>query len=255
MGRADYLELGGWNVQCYQCGRKRKASMLKKHWQGYWVCPEHWEPRHPQDFVRNITDNMTPAWSQPQPAPQFRIPVGAFDVVTLTDEVSVSVSATVPSNIYPIFSFGDGTLNTGLLGGGILNGPEATLVWIGDLSAESVTVEEQAVGIEGAVTDLINITESAQQDIQKIIYESVAMSESVAATLNKAVSDGVLISESINQISIRISDSIIVGESMLSNVSKQLTDYITTAESISPFILTLSQINGTFINGAALNAN
>lgn len=71
MGRADYLALGDWNVQCYQCGRKRKASMLKKHWQGFWVCPEHWEPRHPQDFVRNTTDNMTPPWSQPQPTPQF----------------------------------------------------------------------------------------------------------------------------------------------------------------------------------------
>ena len=71
MGRADFLQLGDWNVQCYQCGRKRKGSTMKKHWQGYWVCPEHWEPRHPQDFVRNVPDDMTPPWSQPMPTPTF----------------------------------------------------------------------------------------------------------------------------------------------------------------------------------------
>ena len=65
-GRADYLELGDFNAACYQCGRKRKASELKKHWQGYWVCPEHWEPRHPQDFVKAVKDDITPPFQQPQ---------------------------------------------------------------------------------------------------------------------------------------------------------------------------------------------
>lgn len=64
-GRADYLELGDWNAVCFECGRKRKASTLKKHWQGYWVCPEHWEPRHPQDFVRGVKDTITPPFQQP----------------------------------------------------------------------------------------------------------------------------------------------------------------------------------------------
>lgn len=70
-GRADYLALGDWNTVCYQCGRKRKASTMKKHWQGYWVCPEHWEPREAQDFVRNVPDNMTVPWAQPRPADVF----------------------------------------------------------------------------------------------------------------------------------------------------------------------------------------
>jgi hypothetical protein len=71
-GRADHLDLGDWNAVCFECGRKRKASMLKKHWQGYYVCPEHWEPRHPQDFVRSMPDNQTPPWTQPMPADTFR---------------------------------------------------------------------------------------------------------------------------------------------------------------------------------------
>jgi hypothetical protein len=70
-GRADFLDLGDWNAVCYQCGRKRKASMLRRHWQGYYVCPEHWEPRQPQDFVRGVQDIQTPPWTQPMPADVF----------------------------------------------------------------------------------------------------------------------------------------------------------------------------------------
>ena len=71
-GRADFLELGDWNALCFECGRKRKASTMLKHWQGYYVCPEHWESRHPQDFVRSVPDVQTPPWTQPPPADLFR---------------------------------------------------------------------------------------------------------------------------------------------------------------------------------------
>lgn len=70
-GKADYLELGSWNTVCYQCGRKFKAGMLKRHWQGYYVCPTHWEARQPQDFVRGVQDVQTPPWTQPMPPPVF----------------------------------------------------------------------------------------------------------------------------------------------------------------------------------------
>lgn len=62
----NYYSLGDWNAVCYECGRKRKASTLKRHWQGYYVCPEHWEARHPQDFVRGIQERVSPAWVQPR---------------------------------------------------------------------------------------------------------------------------------------------------------------------------------------------
>ena len=58
-------DLGDWLAVCYQCGRTRLASELKKHWQGYYVCPEHWESRHPQDFVRGVADEQRPPWVQP----------------------------------------------------------------------------------------------------------------------------------------------------------------------------------------------
>jgi hypothetical protein len=56
---------GDHNAACFECGRKRKASELLRHWQGYLVCEEHWEPRHPQDFVRGVPDTQAPAWTQP----------------------------------------------------------------------------------------------------------------------------------------------------------------------------------------------
>lgn len=69
---------GDWNAMCFQCGMKKKASDLVRNWQGYWVCPEHNEPRQPQDFARGTMDVQTPPWTQPQPAPVF-VP-GAPDI-------------------------------------------------------------------------------------------------------------------------------------------------------------------------------
>ena len=66
MGKADYYEGGGWNNVCYECGRKFKASEMRRHWQGYYVCWQHWEPRHTQDFVRPVADNVNVPWSQPE---------------------------------------------------------------------------------------------------------------------------------------------------------------------------------------------
>lgn len=65
-GQADYLALGDYNATCSMCGRKRKASTMVKNWQGMFRCPEHNEPRHPQDFVRGVQDIQTVPWSQPQ---------------------------------------------------------------------------------------------------------------------------------------------------------------------------------------------
>ena len=65
-GRADYFAPGDWNASCSLCGRKRKASQLVKNWQGFYRCPEHDEPRHPQDFVKGIQDVQAVPWSQPQ---------------------------------------------------------------------------------------------------------------------------------------------------------------------------------------------
>jgi hypothetical protein len=65
-GRADYLKVGDWNAACSMCGRKRKASEMVRNWQGLYRCPEHNEPRQPQDFVRGVADVQVPAFVQPE---------------------------------------------------------------------------------------------------------------------------------------------------------------------------------------------
>jgi len=70
-GDDDYFAPGDWNAVCWVCGTKKKASKLRKHWQGYWVCPEHWEVRQPQDFVSGVPDIVAPPWVQVRPAASY----------------------------------------------------------------------------------------------------------------------------------------------------------------------------------------
>ena len=70
-GPNDYFANGDWNVECSMCGRKRKSSQVVKNWQGMWRCPEHNEPRHPQDFAKGSVDKMTVPFAQPPPAETF----------------------------------------------------------------------------------------------------------------------------------------------------------------------------------------
>jgi hypothetical protein len=103
MGRADYLLLGDWNVVCYQCGFKRKASQMEKNWQGYYVCPEHNEPRQTQDFVRAMPDNQTVPWSQPMPGQVYfftQAPCGFGDGVTKTFQLGSGLYQGVVELVY-----------------------------------------------------------------------------------------------------------------------------------------------------------
>jgi hypothetical protein len=103
MGRADYLLLGDWNVQCFQCGFKAKASQMVRNWQGYWVHPEHNEPRQTQDFVRGVPDNQISPWVQPWPAVVYTYTntvIGFGDGVTTQFQLGDGLYATTVSNVY-----------------------------------------------------------------------------------------------------------------------------------------------------------
>lgn len=97
MGRADYLVLGDWNVVCFQCGHKRKASMMERNWQGYYVCPEHNEPRQAQDFVRGVPDNQISPWVQAMPSVVYQY-VQQF--LGITDGVTSQYQ--LGSGLYPV---------------------------------------------------------------------------------------------------------------------------------------------------------
>ena len=67
----NHYTSGDWNVICDSCGKKIKASIAKHRWDGLIVCPEDFEVRHEQDFVRARQDKITVPYVRPKPADIF----------------------------------------------------------------------------------------------------------------------------------------------------------------------------------------
>lgn len=56
-------------VSCDVCACTIRASDSMKTWDNRVVCPDDWEPRHEQDFVRSRQDKQTPQGNvRPEPA-------------------------------------------------------------------------------------------------------------------------------------------------------------------------------------------
>ena len=53
----DFKSGDNW-IECDVCGMDIYASDSKKRWDGLIVCPDDWEMRHPQDFVRARKDKI-----------------------------------------------------------------------------------------------------------------------------------------------------------------------------------------------------
>jgi len=264
MGRADFLNLGDWNTQCYQCGRKRKASTMKKHWQGYWVCSEHWEPRHPQDFVRNVTDNMTPPWSQPQPAPQFRLAFGMLDSMSFTDETEFTLIRT--REIFDNISFSESLIE--------FQGSAAD-----DSFAMSESFEVSAttnVSETTTFTDTMSYTIYTETQINGSALNVWALNASHFSTIISNINDTFSTSESFivgGTTTVTPTDTITWSDAPISSFTKSVTDSISTSETHSVSftanisdgiivtdlpvlsLISPSQINGDLLNGASLNAN
>lgn len=80
----NHLILGNWNVICDVCGQKYKASETKKRWDGLIVCPQDFENRHPQDFLRVRREQISVPFSRPEAEPDtfllFCTPEGATGI-------------------------------------------------------------------------------------------------------------------------------------------------------------------------------
>jgi len=167
MGKADYLALGDYNAQCYECGRKFKASELLRHWQGYYVCKEHWEPRQPQDFARAVPDVQTPPWAQPMPTDTYVIGgagitsaggvsrAGASGVIIPGDGITTA-DRFIP-DAGTASSFTDFTSAATIISGGTGYTEGDTLVIVGGTGTAS-TVIVTAVDGSGEITEIINGT-------------------------------------------------------------------------------------------------
>jgi hypothetical protein len=65
--KKNHFISGEWNVTCDVCSKKIKAHEAKQRWDGFIVCPDDYENRHPQDFVKAQTDKITVEFQRPIP--------------------------------------------------------------------------------------------------------------------------------------------------------------------------------------------
>jgi len=91
--RTSYYKAGDFNLTCDWCGLKIKASTARKTWDGYYVCPEHWEPRQPLDFLKGIKDDQSVPFSRPQA--DHPIPLKTTTYTVLTTDTTVYADATL----------------------------------------------------------------------------------------------------------------------------------------------------------------
>ena len=61
----NYFISGEWNLICDVCSIKYKAGKAKHRWDGFIVCPNCYEQRHPQDFVLAKQDKITVPYIRP----------------------------------------------------------------------------------------------------------------------------------------------------------------------------------------------
>ena len=85
----DFKSGDNW-VTCDICGMDIYASDSKKRWDGFIVCPEDWEVRHPQDFVRSKKDKIAADIVRP-------VPTDKEITVTYSDQ---GADDTIPSGTF-----------------------------------------------------------------------------------------------------------------------------------------------------------
>ena len=100
MSKNSYFLAGQWNVSCDRCGLKIKSSVARKTWDGFYVCPEHWEPRQPLDFLRGIKDTQSVPYSRPG-ATNTTILIVTSAYTLLSTDYSIYADATnAPFTVY-----------------------------------------------------------------------------------------------------------------------------------------------------------
>ena len=61
----NHFKSGEWNLICDSCAKKIKSSIAKQRWDGFIVCPNCYEQRHPQDFVKAKIDKIIVPYIRP----------------------------------------------------------------------------------------------------------------------------------------------------------------------------------------------
>lgn len=109
MSYTSRYDKGNWIADCDVCGRKYKASLLTERWDGLMCCPDDWEIRQPQDFVRGVPDTQIAPWLRPEPADYFipitlNAPIATFNAISNSSLVVQFVQGPAQQNVTSIIT-------------------------------------------------------------------------------------------------------------------------------------------------------
>lgn len=182
MSRGWSYNAGDWNATCDSCGRKFKASQLRKRWDGLMVCEEDWNPRHSLDFVRSHADHQTPPWIRPRPADVF-VPINWTE--RPVDQTFLSESVSTVADFYRYI--GQILYPTDV---DVVNGNQINLLPINYSSVDDPPPTN---------TEMYNLGESVVTAIgfNVSLSDSTTLSETVSTTEGEYPSDSFSISEAV----------------------------------------------------------
>lgn len=204
----NHLILGDWNALCDSCGRKFKASSLKKRWDGLIVCSEDWEQRHPQDLLRVQREQISVPWARPYPAQDTYIPWNYTDF----EKENLPVTEALAKSIFKRLGYTD---NLSALGGFALNTAALNFSGVAPDSRENVSISETLlVSLARFLTDNVALAESFAKSTTKLISETVSLAESLYFTEQEHSVDTLSLAESRTSSVIKVlSDSLSITES------------------------------------------
>ena len=251
----NYYVSGGWNVICDSCGKKIKASEAKQRWDGLIVCPNDFEMRQPQDFVKARADKITVPFTRPRPTDDFILTQGFFDGVTIMDDCDV-VDYIDPLSGYFLQDY-------------MVDNCSVTIVtlWQRPFTDAVNNLEESihAAINRGAITDTFTLSETVNvvRRFVRTFNDSTTITESQANKLVKALSDDTTAVDNYSRTvkyARTINDPISAPTDTLSFVTKpSLSDSVTLNESfnaVTKFIESMfDTINAIDSGGSIFNAD
>jgi len=96
-----------WAI-CQRCSFKWRITQLKKEWTGSFVCPDCWEPKHPQLDLRAVKDDQAVKDARPDLSSTF----GTTTVKTGVSKYATSLDLNSVSQIHRLTSIGIALDNT-----------------------------------------------------------------------------------------------------------------------------------------------
>lgn len=177
MAKNHYIP-GEFNVICDVCSKKIKAHQAKHRWDGFIVCPEDFEYRHPQDFIQSKLDKIVVPFSRPIPTEPAHISLGAFDINKREETISISIDFAR--------SFTDTLTQTEFI----------TLARDYLFSDNNTWSETLAKSISKALTDSNILTEQQVFSISKSLTDSNAWLDGISISKTIALTDSLSHTES-----------------------------------------------------------